>query len=352
VILNGWGDVSMCCYQLHQLGNVLGGKTVLDIWNSPTAREIREHTNQGKLHPICTSWNTCPFLVQKKWDFEFKVNQDFNYPTYLEICLPNTHCNIGGENPNADNPACIMCCRNYDMKKQPNITHILCEKSKCLMPYLRYLCVLGTAEPFWKDAVFDVFDQLEFHKYKHRITFTTNCNVTCLVEKTINRFFDEVQQSDMSFSIDAASEETYMKIRRIDGYNLVLNNLKMYMKARDQHGGCDRHKAVIYNNINLLNVHEMVKMVETAAMLRMDRIIMLPTHDQCGRVEMGELLLNDKNLKLFKKHSEAAQRRAVQLGVNLHYSHPFDSVPPPVGQTHVAAPPNLVQIQVKDVQNN
>lgn len=345
VIVNGWGDVSMCCYQFQQLGSVLGNKTILDLWNSPTAVAIREETTKGNLHPVCTSWNTCPFQIQTKWPFEFKVNKDFSAPNYLEICLPNTHCNIGGEDPTADNPACIMCCRNYDMQKQPNITDKLCEKSKSLMPFLRRLCVLGTAEPFWKDAVFDVFAMLDFHKYRHRITFTTNCNVTCLVEKTIQRFFTEVEHSDMSFSIDAATPDTYIKIRRIDAYDLVISNLKMYMKARDQNGGSDKHKAVIYNNINLLNVHEMVKMVETAATLRMDRIIMLPTHDQCGRVSMGELLINDKSLKMFKKHSEAAKKRAEQLGVDLHYSHPFDSIPPPVGQSSIAAP-NLVQIQV------
>lgn len=330
LILNGWGDVSMCCYQLHQLGNVLGDQTVLDIWNSPTAQAIREETLRGNLHPICKTWNTCPYMVQERIPFDFQMLKDHTYPTYLEICLPNTHCNIGGETPSDDNPACIMCCRNYDMKKQPKITDLLCEKAQPIMPYLRHLCVLGVAEPFWKDAIFRVFDKLEFHKYKKRITFTTNTNVICMVERVVERYFEEVYLSEMNFSIDAATPETYNKIRRVDGYDLVIKNIRNYMRRRDKNGGSDRHKAIIYNNINILNVHEMVKMVEAADNLSVDQIVMLPTHDQCGRVSMGELLINDRNVKMFKKYADEARKTADKLGVNLHYSKPFDVVPPTV----------------------
>jgi hypothetical protein len=345
IIINGWGDLSLCCYQLQQLGNVLkDGKTIKEIWDSPLAQEIRQYTNEGKLHPVCTSWNTCPFIVSEKWYNEFEMHKDHAYPTYLEICLPNTHCNIGGENPNEDNPACIMCCRNYEFKKQPPITDLLCEKAKPLMPYLRYLCVLGVAEPFWKDAVFRVFDKLDFAQYKEQITFTTNTNVICLVERNIDRFFQEVHKSDISFSLDAATPETYIKIRRVDGYHLVLKNLQTFMDYRDRNGGSERHKVYIYNNINILNVHEMVGMVETAYDLGIGRMIMLPTHDQCGRVDMEEFLLNEKNVKVFKKAAEAAKKRADDLGVLLHYSKPFDVVPPPVGQ--YIEPPHLVQLQV------
>lgn len=330
LILNGWGDVSMCCYQLTQLGNILGDTSVMDLWNSSTAEAIRQETLRGNLHPICHSWNTCPYMVKEKTPYDFQTLKDIKYPTYLEICLPNTHCNIGGENPSDENPACIMCCRNYDLNKQPMVTDILCEKAKPIMPYLRYLCVLGVAEPFWKDAIFQVFEKLGFKTYKHRIRFTTNTNVICLVERTIQRYFEEVHMSDMDFSIDAATPETYMKIRRADAYDLILKNIRTYMSYRDRNGGPDRHRAIIYNNINLINVNEMTKMVETAADLKVDQLVMLPTHDQCGRVSMGELLLNGKNVKIFKKAAEEARRRAEGLGVNLHYSKPFDVVPPPV----------------------
>lgn len=346
LILNGWGDVSMCCYQLEQLGNVLGDTTLLELWNSPMAKEIRDTTNQKQLHRVCKSWNTCPFLVTEKHDFTFDVNDNFDYPTYLELCLPNTHCNIGGETPSNENPACIMCCRNFDLQPQPPITDTLCEKAKPIMPYLKWLCVLGVAEPFWKDAVFRVFDKLEFHKHRHHIRFTTNTNVICLVERSTRKYFETIEFSDMNFSIDAASKETYQKIRRVDGYELILKNCRTFMKYRDANGGPQRHQVILYNNINLINVHEMTQMVEVAADLGIDKLIMIPTHDQCGRVQMGDLLLNSKNIKVFKHNADVARRRAEELGVPLHYSKPFDVVPPPVGQ-ELHPPQRLVELKIE-----
>lgn len=340
-ILNGWGDLSMCCYQLEQLGSVLPnskypkGRTVLDLWNSRKAKEIREATLKNQLHQVCKSWNTCPFLLKNREPGEVRAYKDFAYPTYLEICLPNTHCNIGGEKPSDENPACIMCCRNYDMKPQPSITDLLCEKSISIMPYIERLCVLGVAEPFWKDALFRVFEKIEFHRWKHRCRFETNTNVVCLTPRTIERFFQEVEFSEISFSIDAASPETYLKIRRVDCYKIVIDHLKHFVSEREKYGGAEKHKTVVYNNINILNVHEMPKMVVDASQCGVDKITMIPTHDQCGRVDMGELLINEKNVKLFKRYADEAQQMAESLGIYLHYPKPFDMVPPPVGQEFI-----------------
>jgi hypothetical protein len=343
LIINAEGSVSQCCLQKTQLGSILGDKTILDLWNSPLAKEIRQTTTNGRLHKVCTSWNACPFIVSERYMQEFQVHENFEYPTYMELCLPDKHCNIGGENPTENNPACIMCVRNYDFNKNQPSTDILCEKAKPIMPHLQHLCVLGVAEPFWKDIVFRVFDKLGFEDHKDHITFTTNTNVICLVEHTIERFFATVPKSDISFSLDAATPDTYRKIRRADAYDQVIKNIEIYMDYRDKHGGCKNHHVYIYNNINLLNVHEMTKMVETAYDLGIASMIMLPTHDQCGRVNMGELTLNGKNIKVFRKAAEDAKKRAEELGIDLHYSKPFDIIPPSVDKCGEL---QLVQLQV------
>ena len=333
VILNSDGWVSQCCYQLKPLGNVLReNKTVMDIWNSELSKEIRQVTSRGELHSHCTSWNQCPFLVKEKFPVLFQTYKDFKHPTYLEICLPDTHCNIGSTDPSDEHPACIMCIRNHRKPKQKDTTRLLCEKSKELMPYLRHLCVLGIAEPFWKDLVFDVFGWLGFAEFRHQIEFETNTNATLLVPKINQRFFNEVSISNISFSLDAATSDTFRKIRRIDAYDNILRNIKSFMAMREDFGGKEKHRTCIWNNINLLNVHEMCAMVETAAELGVDKVIMLPTHDQNGLVHLGELLLNSKNVDLFQEHSEKAMNLAIELGVTLQYPNPFDKVPPPVGQ--------------------
>lgn len=332
LIIDADGNLLHCCYQRIKLGNIFGGVGILDIWNGLLAKEIQETTTKGKLHRVCSAWNTCPFIVGEKYDYEFPVHKDFEYPTCLEICLPNKHCNVGGETPSDSNPACIMCRRNYNINLNQPPTEVLCKYAKPLMPYLRYLCVLGTAEPFWKDAAFHVFKELNYSFYRQNITFTTNTNVICLTEHVVEKFFSEVSKSDISFSLDAATPETYTKIRRVDAYELVLKNIRNYLNHRDENGGPEKHNAYIYNNINLINVHEMPLMVEAAHSVGIDSMIMLPTHDQLGEVSMDELLLNNKNVKIFQKAAEAAKKRAHELGVKLHYSKPFDVVPPSVGQ--------------------
>lgn len=341
-ILNSEGNVSMCCYQLEQLGNLKDGHNILDLWNSPKANAIREETMQGRLHSACRSWNVCPFLVKDKTPVPFRSYRKFTYPTYLEICLPDSHCNIGGTNPTEERPACIMCIRNHRKPQQEDMTGFLCEKVKPLMPYLKHLCVLGIAEPFWKDMVFQVFEWLEFPRYRDQIRFETNTNATLLTPKINERFFQEVGWSDVSFSIDAASPETFMKIRRIDAYDQIIFNIKNYMKLIEDGNMRDRHITRIWNNINLLNVSEMSQMVEVAAELGVHQMVMLPTHDQNGNVSLGEILLGHKNVKIFEKNADLAMQRAWDLGVKLCYPKPFNRVPPPVETAR--GPHELVQL--------
>lgn len=330
LILNSWGEVSMCCHQLTQLGKIDEKTNILDLWNSDLAKEIRKTMDAGNLHSACTSWNSCPFIVKEKKMFPHKRYIGSIYPMYLEICLPDKHCNVGGEVPNENNPACIMCRRNFNIPSQPDITEFLCEKAKPLMPHLKYLCVLGIAEPFWKDAVFKIFDKLEFYRYKNRIEFTTNTNGICLNEKVTKKFFESVEMSDLSWSFDSATPVTYQKIRRLDSFDFVVKNLKNWIKIRNDYGGKDKHKVCIYNNINMLNVHEMTMMVNLAYEWGVDKMVMLPTYDQSGVVQLGELMMCAKNIKMFKKESEKAMSRSKDLGVNLVYSKRFDVIPPPM----------------------
>jgi hypothetical protein len=329
MILNSWGEVSMCCHQLTQLGKITEDTNLIDLWTGAIAKDIRSTMDRGDLHPVCKSWNSCPFILKDRDPYPEYIYKNAAYPLYLEICLPDKHCNVGGENPTIDNPACMMCRRNFDIPSQPDITELLCEKAKPLMPYLKYLCVLGIAEPFWKDVVFQIFDRLEFERYKEQIEFTTNTNGICLTERVARKFFSLVSMSDLSWSIDAASAGVHQKLRRLDTFDLVTSNLSRWIQMRNEFGGKTKHKVCIYNNINMLNVDEMTAMVEMAHRIGVDRMVMLPTYDQSGVVKLGEMMLCEKNVKIFKRSSELAMKRAGELNFPLVYSKRFDMVPPP-----------------------
>ena len=331
IILNSWGDVSMCCHQLTQLGTLNEETDLLEIWRSPLAKEIRDATIAGELHPVCTSWNSCPYIVKEKQFGDALVNKKCYYPRHLEICLPDKHCNIGGETPGPDNPACIMCRRNFDVPEQQDITEMLCRKSRCLMPYLSQLSVLGIAEPFWKEATFKIMDNLNWDSDRDHIQFTTNTNGTCLNERVAKNFFERVSYSDISWSLDSATPQTHIKIRRLDAFDLVVSNLKRWVAMRENYGGKKNHKVSIYNNINILNVHEMKMMVTMAYDIGVDRMIMLPTYDQAGVVQLGELVMCEKNVSIFRKAAHEAMEHAKFLGLDLEYSKRFDILPPSMG---------------------
>lgn len=330
VILNSVGDVSMCCHQFEQLGHLDETTEVLDLWRSRLAKDIRDETSRGELHPVCGRGTACPYITQTREMGPVQMCRRAAFPRVLEICLPDRHCNVGGENPSEKNPACIMCIRNFRQPTQPDLTDFLCRKAKPLMPYLQQLCVLGIAEPFWKNAVFSIFEKVEFHRYKHHIQFFTNTNGICLKTNLIRRFFEETDWSDLAWSFDAATRETYRKIRRLDAFDRIVENLQSWLRLREEYGGEQHHQVSIYNNINLLNVHEMSMMVELAARWGVHRMMMLPTYDQAGLVHLGELMLCKKNVDIFRVEAEKAQEQAQRLGIQLVYPKPFDVVPPSV----------------------
>jgi len=346
LIVDAVGDVSMCCHQYEKIGNVFDGRDIFKIWRD--SYEIRQVTQTGNLHPVCKSWNTCPFLTAERSPKTFKVHEGFKAPTHLKVCLPNTHCNIGGEHPNDDNPACIMCGRNWNVERQVDRMDEICIKVKPLMQFIRGFSILGLAEPFWKDAIFRIFDLVDFPRYKDRIKFTTSTNVTCFSEQNIHKFFGSVYNSELTFSIDAASSSVYEKIRRLPGgYDLVMTRIADYLRIRDQYDG--KHKTNIFNNINLLNVHEMTKMVEDAHRLGVERITMVPTTDMRGKVDQSFMMLclNKQNVGVFKHNADLARVRATELGVNLQYNQPFDVVPPSFEELGLPEPSGLDLVQIQ-----
>src|SRR5581483_4605151 len=99
------GNVSFCCFMRPDplqpeadayIGNLLEN-TFDEIWFGPVAEEIRLATLDGKLHKKCQCPG-CPYLPLKH-PYP-KKNIVYNeYPNFLEIDLPNTHCNVGGLSP-------------------------------------------------------------------------------------------------------------------------------------------------------------------------------------------------------------------------------------------------------------
>lgn len=310
------GEVSMCCYQSGSLGNLL--KTPFDtIWNSAMAEEVRRQTEAGSLHPMCVGWGGCPFICAPREPKSLQF--EHAYPTKLELDLPNTHCNIGGVTPTPET-ACFMCPRSLsDFQAEPDITLELVDNLKFLMPYLKHVTVQGISELFWKNRVFEVLDRLGFEPYKHHCHFSAYSNAIVFNEAPRAQFIEACPDSHLIFSIDAATPETYIKIRRLPAFERVTANIRAFVAERT---ACQVSE--IANNLNMINLGEAVQMVELAADLGVDAIQFNPTHDGgTGREDLRHLQVNNDNYLEFARMQDRIAERAEQLGLICQFIRPL-----------------------------
>lgn len=331
------GLVQMCCHQRDKYIGNLFFSTFEECWFSKIAEDIRQETLKNKLHEYCNN-AACPFVYKDNLQ-SIRKNYDVNknrLPTELEIDLHMSHCNFGGTKANPKK-TCVMCPRNYDsarefMQRVPDRTNELVEKIKFLMPHINSLVILGVAEPFWKNKIFEIFDILEFKKYSDKVSFWTNTNGSLFNKEKQIKYASYVKKGALHFSLDAATRETFLKIRKNDVFELICNNLEHWSSYRMRLNKQEnvKHTARIYNNINSLNVHELVDMVKMTKKFNLDSIILAPTMD-CNTSELEDsshviaIMPNTKNYKFFIQQSELAKKVAKDLGVDLCFYKPLDN---------------------------
>lgn len=305
------GDVTMCCFQERKcLGNLLE-KSFEDIWFGETADAIREATANNELHALCKI-DACPYFHRQPAPTEITYQE---YPTELEIDLPSQHCNIGGERPSHTNPACLMCERHTNFVWQEDRLDAVCGRLRPFVKWLNAVHIQGVAEPFWKNKIFQVITLLGLDKYRDKTFISTTTNGT-LMNKAKRSQFLEYPLSSLTWSIDAATPQTYRKIRRVDLYDKIIDNLMAYSEERKPN-----QVLRIHNNINLLNIDEVEGMVEVAAKAKVDVIDFNPT---CA---VPVICVDHENVKMFRdaqfKIVETAKRLGVKAtflrNLTLHY---------------------------------
>lgn len=302
------GNASMCCFQERAcLGNILT-TSLEEMWNSDLANDIRKTTSEGQLHKTCQI-HSCPFFHIKQQTMGSTYMNKF--PVDLEIDLPNQHCNIGGENPTPDAPACLMCERHLYWVKQEDRLEEICGRLRPYVTHLRSLHIQGVAEAFWKDRIFDILQWLNLPPGQDQIVISTTTNGTILTEPRRRRFL-KYPRTCLTFSVDAATPATFRLIRRVDMFHRVRENLLAYSRERNP---LSQHMT-IHNNINLLNINEVIGMVELAAQAQCP-IDFNPTYSA------PSICVEDWNVALFKQAQEQIIEAAQRLGVRVTFMRPL-----------------------------
>jgi MoaA/NifB/PqqE/SkfB family radical SAM enzyme len=308
------GDVTFCCFQERKcLGNLLKD-TFEDIWNSDLANEIRRDTLNNKLHSTCSMLKCCPFAHMKADELAAQA-KEYNVravPTELEIDLPSQHCNIGGLKPTEKNPACVMCERNLRFESQKDKLQEVCRRLKPYAFNFNLVHIQGVAEAFWKDKLFQIATWLGIDERKDRVAISTTTNGTVLTDSRIERFL-EYPKSSLTFSLDAATPETYKLIRRLPLFEKIMQQAKKYNEKRTP-----SQVARVHNNINLLNIHEVVDMVRIAAELGMDEVEFNPT---CN---VPLITLDNFNVELFRDAQKKIEDASTKYPIKVNFLRKLD----------------------------
>lgn len=295
--------------QRGALGNILevGYERV---WRGLVAEKIRKQVADNELPVFCKT-ASCPYAHMGKEERVWQMKPADNphgFPTEIELDLPDSHCNVGGLKPDSKNPACLMCERHlYGVVQEDKVDEI-CHVIKPYIKYINKFHIQGIAEAFWKDKVFDIFDILDMQKYKKQVVISTTTNATILTKGRREKWLD-YPRSSLTFSIDAATADTFKLIRRWDAFDKVCENIRHYCKERKK----GRQVAGIHNNLNLLNVNEGRQMVELAADLGVDFVDFNPTYG------IQEICVNKQNVHIFQKAQEEIRQASIKAGVKVTF---------------------------------
>ena len=219
-------------------------------------------------------------------------------PPILEIELTN-RCNL----------ACIQCLRSRGLKPYKlgemefdNYTRILAQ-----FPHLLKLSLNGFGEPMMHPRFFDIVAYTRRRLPWCKIGIYSNGML--IDEEKANRLMDCGLQ-ELNISIDAATPETYQRVRRGGKLDVVHANIRRIMDVKRMRRA---RFPIVGMNFVMLNENEgeLVRFVEQAAELGVDCIncITLATYDWGFH--------NRRTADSYRREVAAARQRAAELQVRV-----------------------------------
>lgn len=202
------------------------------------------------------------------------------------------------------NSRCIMCnhyftknhgCRFIDM-------NVIREMEEYL-PYVDYIVLNGIGEPLLHPNIMELMSTYE----KYGIQMTTNTNMSVMnpeLAKIMHRTFTDIQ-----ISCDGSNAETYENIRRGLKFDQFVKNVKMLREA----GSTEICMATV---VMRQNIEELPQIVELAADLGCDKVVMLD-------LNMSELLQTQNDTlmgfpRVAAYYMEKAKETAARRNIFIH----------------------------------
>ncbi len=230
-----------CASSWTTLGNSgrLKGKSIMDIWNGERMQYIRKAILENKLDKVC-NFKYCPYAIENKdinvewgWgDDHYKaiIEQIHKGKTKLEtapyelIVAGSGQCNL----------RCVMC-RSHDgfIPDQDKFDeHLYSKLLPEILPLVSRILLTGNGDPIFNKHSRNFLQNLDAEKYPSlKIKLQTNANLLT------PHIWDTIKHNNyesIHVSIDAATKETYEKVRKNGKWDLLMKNLKLISELRHQ----------------------------------------------------------------------------------------------------------------------
>lgn len=224
-----------CCFTCHSGGGHITlnpeYKGEMIDWEKffELKRKYREEHKKGNILPNCTG---CIFLEEKEWDDEDYI--DFLQFNYWVQC--NSKCTYCYEVQNR---------KKFEKIKPYNTVPIIKEMIEKNILRSGGEIAFGGGEPTIAPEFEDLINLLTENGFKNMRIHSSGIKYSPAIAEAIKKGV-----LNIVISIDAGCEKTYKKIKNVNCYKKVLENMKKYASVNTYGHGLMTSKYIIIPNVN------------------------------------------------------------------------------------------------------
>ena len=262
---------------------------------------------------VCNYLHLKFFYSSKNKYVTMLIHRFIKYPPYLEIEV-TTRCNL----------KCTMCEHTYWHEKSQDMSF---EDFKGIIdqfPQLKWIGLTGIGESFMHK---DFLKMLEYVKARE-IQVELYDTFYFIDEKVANKLID-LKIDMIKPSIDAASKETYEKIRVNSNFDLVMKNIKNLLRLKRERGSFFPEVEFHYI-ISKANMHELCKYIELLGSLEGNVDSILVTRIMHNFNEIDHLYTEIPDELICQ-----GNKKAQQVGIKLHWNLDVPKCKPPIALCNV-----------------
>lgn len=232
------------------------------------------------------------------------------YPSYIEIEV-TTRCNL----------KCIICEHSYWNESNKDMSFKEFKNICNQFPRLKWIGLTGIGESFLNK---DFMQMLEYIKSKSVIVELYD-SFFFIDENTAEKLID-LQVEKIFVSMDAATKETYEKIRVGSNFERVINNVRNLFQLKREKGA-DYPELLFHYIVNKYNIHEIPQYIDLIHSIAQE-----PVTIQFSRMLHKFVEVSNLFTEIPQETIKAAKEKAKDYGIALTWNADVPQVKPPINR--------------------